>query len=99
MSKDFVKSTVVDLALLQLLVGLHHVVLSLLLELIQVLSFIHCCVHMGFEVCLRSQLKDISVEGRHLWLDVVEQIGLLHVRSLHLDWNLLKHLFHCEFLA
>lgn len=48
-------------------------------------------MNMGFEVGWRGQLEDVGVEGGHFWLDVIEEIRLLHVRSLHFDWNLLEH--------
>ena len=54
---------------------------------------------MLLEVCLLSQLEHIRVECWHLWLDVIEQVGLLHVTPVDFDLKLLKELLRCCFLG
>lgn len=55
-------------------------------------------VHMLTKVVRRAKFEQIGVERWHLRLDVVEQISLLHVTSVDLDWHLLEKLTNYEFV-
>ena len=72
---------VLYLASLQFLVRLENVVLPLELTLIERLGHLSNCMDMRLEVSRRGEFKQVGVEGWHLWLNVVEQVCLLHVRT------------------
>lgn len=51
---------------------------------------------MRAEVVAVCELENISVEGGHLRLDVIEKVGLLHVVAVNSDRDLLEELSHGE---
>lgn len=60
-------------------------------------------VHVRNKVVGGCEFENVDVEGRHLRLDVVEQVCLLHVASLNANRDLLKELgnrqlFRIDFL-
>ena len=79
-----------DQVLLDLLIGLIGVLHSLTLARIEMLGDLGGLVHVRLQICWLGQFEHISVEGRHLRPDVIEEISLLHVVPLDSDGDLLK---------
>lgn len=49
---------------------------------------------MVAEVLWRRKLEQVGIEGRHLRLDVVEEISLNQVAAIDSDWDLLEELIN-----
>ena len=79
MSYLLVEFAVINFTLLQLLVLLHHIIKFVRFILVVSLSHFNGSVDMLFKVGWGSQLEQVSVKSRHLWLNVIKEISLLHV--------------------
>ena len=85
-------STLLILLLLVLLqsVAVHGVKSSLLVD--QLLGCLIQLVDMIAEVLWGCQLEKVRIEGRHVGLDVIEEVSLHQVATVHTDGDLLKKL-------
>ena len=82
--------------LLHLSLELFETVLVLSAKLV---GDLHGGMYMRSEIVLACELEHVSVESGHLWLNVIEEVGLLHVGALYLHGNLLKELSDGQFLT
>ena len=53
---------------------------------------------MGAEVVGGGEFEEVGVEGGHCGLDVVEEVGLLHVGALDFYGDLFEHFFNFELI-
>ena len=83
---------------LQLLVCFHELLLALRLRCRQLLCSLDGLVNVRAEVIWRHQLEHIGVEGWHTRLYVVEEVGLLHVRSVDLNRYFLEEFLDLQML-
>ena len=64
---------------------------------VEVISRLDASVDMVTKVVRRGHLKNVSIEREHLWLNIVKQIGLLHVGSEDFNRYLLEELLDLKF--
>lgn len=50
------------------------------------------------QVVRGCKFKQVGVKRWHFRLNVVKQVGLLHVAAVNLDWNLFKELCQHKFV-
>lgn len=67
--------------------GLIELVVEVVAELLGCLGRLE---GVSLQVRWLGQSEEVGVEGWHAWLDVIEKVGLLHVASLNLDWDLFE---------
>ena len=77
---------------LDFLVSLERLVHSLRLAIVESIGHLGRLVNVRLQVGRLGQLEHICVEGGHLGANVVEEIGLLHVVSLHAHRDLFVQL-------
>lgn len=53
---------------------------------------------MVAEVFWGRQLEQIGIESRHLWLNMVEKVGLYKVAAVNSDRDFFEKLIHCHVL-
>lgn len=82
----------------QLLVCFHELLLALRLRCRQLLRSLDGLVNVRAEVIWRHQLEHIGVESWHTGLNVVEEVGLLHVRSVDLNRYFLEEFLDLQVL-
>ena len=96
LSHSLFENRVSDEVLLHFGVGLVRIVHAVVLALVKGLSDLSCLMNMRLEAGRLRKLEDVCVESGHLWADVVEQIGLLHMVTLNAHWDLLVQLLLTE---
>lgn len=74
-----------------------HLLESLLFMHENVSCFIKL-IDMVAKVLWGSKLEKVSVEGRHVRLNVIKEEGLNEMASVNSDWNLLEELANREVL-
>lgn len=62
--------------------------------LVELISDFHSGVNVRNKVLRSGELEQVDVKGRHLRLNVVEQVSLLHVTALSADLNFFEKLGH-----
>ena len=92
LSHGLLENRVSDEVFLHLGVGFVRVVHAVILALVKGFCHLSCLVNMRLEAGWLCELEDVCIESRHLWADVVEQIGLLHMISLDSHRDLLVKL-------
>lgn len=60
------------------------------------LSNFHSRVNVRARIVTASKFENVSVESRHLRLDVIKKIGLLHMITVNSDWDLLEEFLDSE---
>ena len=89
------------LDLLDLLLGLSNLELMLVLNLVELINEV-LRLGAGLEEMLShvlvgaTHLEDVGVEGRHVWLDMIEEEGLEEVGAVDFDVALLEHVLNGE---
>ena len=89
----FAEHGIIDLTFLYLGVGFVCDVHPHSHFIVEYICDICCLVDMLLEVRLLGKFEHVGVESWHRWLNVIEQIRLLHVTSIYFDLDLLKEIF------
>jgi hypothetical protein len=62
----------------------------------QLLAYLYSLMNVGAYIVWRAKFEKICVERRHLGLDIVKEVGLLHVRPLDFNQDFFEKLTYSE---